>query len=65
MDIQSLLTSTSDTLSLCLLQKPVHLKNIMRDLIKQRDSEDGKFMTSIKPYGNKANLDLKFSFKIM
>ena len=65
MDIQPLLTSTSDTLSLCLLQKPVHLKNIMRDLIKQRDSEDGKFMTSIKPYGNKANLDLKFSFKIM
>ena len=65
MDIQPLLTSTSDTLSLCLLQKPVHLKNIMRDLIKQRDSEDGKFMASIKPYGNKANLDLMVSFKIV
>ena len=65
MDIQPLLTPKSNTLSLCLLQKPVHLKNIMRDLIKQRDSEDGKFMMSIKPYGNKANLDLMVSFKIV
>ena len=65
MDIQPLLTSTSDTLSLCLLQKPVDLKNIMRELIKLKHSEDGKFITSIKPYGNKANLDLMVSFKIV
>ena len=68
MDIQSLLTPISDTLNLCLLQKPVHLKNIMRELRKQRElkhSEDGKFITSINPYGNKANLDLMVSFKIV
>ena len=68
MDIQSLLTPISDTLNLCLLQKPVRLKNIMRELRKQRElkhSEDGKFITSINPYGNKANLDLMVSFKIV
>ena len=65
MDIQPLLTPKSNTLSLCLLQKPVDLKNIMRELIKLKHSEDGKFITSIKPYGNKANLDLMVSFKIV
>ena len=65
MDIQPLLTPKSNTLSLCLLQKPVDLKNIMRELIKLKHSEDGKFITSINPYGNKANLDLMVSFKIV
>ena len=63
MDIQSLLPHTSNNLALCLLEKPVHLKNIMREL--KQHSDDGKFITFIRPYGNKTNLDLKVSFKIV
>ena len=63
MDIQSLLSHTSDTLDLCLLQKPVDLKSIMREL--KQHSDDGIFISSIKPYGSKRNLDLKATFKFV
>ena len=61
-DIQSLLPHTSNNLALCLLEKPVQLESIMREL---KHSVGGKFISSIKPYGSKRNLDLKATFKFV
>jgi len=63
MDIQYLLSLTSNTLALVLLQKLVHIKNVMREL-KQR-SEGENFIKSVKTYGSKRNLDLKATFKFV
>lgn len=62
-DIQYLLSLTCNTLALVLLQKLVHIKNVMREL-KQR-SEGENFIKSVKTYGSKRNLDLKATFKFV
>ena len=59
MDIQSYLSSKSNTVDLALLQKPVKLKSVKLELKRLEDN------TSIKPYGSKRNLDLNVSFKII
>ena len=61
-DIQSILPHTSNNLALCLLEKPVQIESIMREL---KHSVGGKFISSIKPYGSKRNLDLKATFKFV
>ena len=58
-DIQSSLSSKSNTLDLVLLQKPVKLKSVKMEIKRLEDN------TSIKPYGSKRNLDLNVSFKII
>ena len=58
-DIQSSLSSKSNTVDLALLQKPVKLKSVKMELKRLEDN------TSIKPYGSKRNLDLNVSFKII
>ena len=59
MDIQSYLSSKSNTFDLVLLQKPVKVESVKMELKRLNDN------TSIKPYGSKRDLDLKVSIKIV
>ena len=59
MDIQSFLSSESNTVDLLLLQKPVKLESVKMELKRLNDN------TFMKPYGSKRDLDLKVSFKIV
>ena len=59
MDIQSFLSSESNTVDLLLLQKPVKLESVKMELKRLNDN------TFMKPYGSKRDLDLKVSIKIV